>query len=410
MSVEDKERPWERDSEVLYASDRQEPCHLHSRSPAEQELNSHYLLSSHPKPYKESWIQEVPSIYMNTLRVLPRLSASRTLLKSPVKAIGARRTFFTIIQQGQEGWRLSFGRNPTQLKPGIALNIPVYHEIRTVDLRESSISIPDLHGYTIDNVPVTLSGSLFFRITDGYKACFQVSDLYDNIRNAGTSSMRAVLGTFSYDQVIGDRNELNKQLNNVIGGSIKNWGVEGTRFEVQQFKPANREVERQLELQMEAERNRRKQLLDTQAQINVAEGHKQRVILESEGLLQAKANEAEANYTTVVRNAEARQQQSILEAAAFAKQVGEVAQSIAADKGNITAEDRQRALEALVELRRLEQLKAIASGKGNSTYFFGDLASMGGSPAAYNIDFAQNRKHGLETLESGGKVDRFTAV
>jgi len=42
-------------------------------------------------------------------------------------------------------------------------------------------------------------------------------------------------------------------------------------------------VQRQLELQMEAERNRRKQLLDTQAQINVAEGQKQRVILESEG-------------------------------------------------------------------------------------------------------------------------------
>ena len=34
---------------------------------------------------------------------------------------------------------------------------------------------------------------------------------------------------------------------------------------------------------MEAERNRRKQLLDTQAQINVAEGQKQRVILEIEG-------------------------------------------------------------------------------------------------------------------------------
>ncbi len=59
--------------------------------------------------------------------------------------------------------------------------------------------------------------------------------------------------------------------------------MEGTRFEIQSFQPANREVERQLELQMEAERNRRKQLLDTQAQVNVAEGHKQRVILESEG-------------------------------------------------------------------------------------------------------------------------------
>lgn len=55
--------------------------------------------------------------------------------------------------------------------------------------------------------------------------------------------MRAVLGTFSYDQVIGDRNGLNSRLNTVIGSSIHNWGVEGTRFEIQQFKPANRDVE-----------------------------------------------------------------------------------------------------------------------------------------------------------------------
>lgn len=65
-------------------------------------------------------------------------------------------------------------------------------------------------------------------------------------------------------------------------------------------------MERQLELQMEAERNRRKQLLDTQAQVNVAEGHKQRVILESEGHLAAKSNEADAKYKTIFREAEAR--------------------------------------------------------------------------------------------------------
>lgn len=33
---------------------------------------------------------------------------------------------------------------------------------------------------------------------------------------------------------------------------------------------------------MQAERERRKQILDTQALVNVAEGHKQRAILESE--------------------------------------------------------------------------------------------------------------------------------
>ncbi len=50
-------------------------------------------------------------------------------------------------------------------------------------------------------VPITVTGSLFYRIIDGYKACFKVTDLERNIQNFGTSAMRAVLGTFSYDQV-----------------------------------------------------------------------------------------------------------------------------------------------------------------------------------------------------------------
>lgn len=50
-------------------------------------------------------------------------------------------------------------------------------------------------------VPVTCSGSLFFQITDGYKACFEISDVQKNIERTGTSAMRSVLGSFTYDQV-----------------------------------------------------------------------------------------------------------------------------------------------------------------------------------------------------------------
>ncbi|KAK7457033.1 Synaptotagmin-like protein 2 [Stygiomarasmius scandens] len=314
------------------------------------------------------------------------------------------RTFLTIIQQGHEGWRLRLGRDPVQLSPGLNIAIPLYHQVMVVDMRESSISIPKLPGYTSDNVPVVCSGSLFYKVTDGYKACFEVSNVHENIKNTGTSAMRSVLGMFTYDQVIGDRNELNKRLNTVIGTSIQNWGVECTRFEIQSFQPANREVERQLELQMEAERNRRKQLLDTQAQINVAEGTKQKVILESEGLLTAKSNEADASYKTVVREAEARQQQALMEASAIAQQVDLISKSIASSRNpssssehtEPTLEDKRLALSTLVELKRLEQLKAIARGQGNSTYFFGEKAVMGqGSGEAYNVDYAEQVKKGL---------------
>lgn len=318
-----------------------------------------------------------------------------------------RRNFLTIVAQGQEGWRLSLGRSPVKLTPGLNIAIPFYHQVTILDVRESSVNIPNLPGYTADNVPVLCSGSLFYRINDSYKACFEVSQVEQNVQNIGTSAMRSVLGTFTYDQVIADRNELNKQLNSTIGSSISNWGVDCTRFEVQSFQPANREVERQLELQMEAERNRRKQLLDTQAQINVAEGQKQRVILESEGHLEAKSNEADAKYKTVFREAEARQQQSLMESTALAQQVDNIARSLAPSAEAVTAEHRKLALATLVELRRLEQLRAIAESKSNSTYFFGDKSALGvGSNDAFNVDYAQNVKAGLEKQDAvkGGGV------
>ncbi|RDB29775.1 Protein QmcA [Hypsizygus marmoreus] len=332
-------------------------------------------------------------------------SARHSPVSSIPRSAPLRRTFLTIIEQGHEGWRLSLGRNPKQLLPGLRIKIPGYHSVLNVDLREASIAIPNLPGYTADNVPVTCSGSLFYRITDGYKACFDVSDVQANIKNTGMSAVRSVLGLFSYDQVISDRNELNKRLNTVIGSSIANWGVECSRFEIQTFQPANREVERQLELQMEAERNRRKQLLDTQAQINIAEGQKQRVILESEGLLEAKSNEADAHYKTVFREAEARKQQALMEASAIATQVEEIARSITLDKNNVQPEDRQRALGTLVELKRLEQLKAIAASKSNSTYFFGDQAALGRANDAYNVDYAEHVKGGLGSARSSGRAE-----
>ncbi|KAF5310191.1 hypothetical protein D9619_010596 [Psilocybe cf. subviscida] len=294
----------------------------------------------------------------------------------------------------------NLGRDPVKLTPGLNLNIPFYHEATVVDMRESSVNIPNLPAYTADNVPVICSGSLFYRVNDSYRATFAVSEVQKNVQNIGTSAVRSVLGTFTYDEVISDRNGLNTKLNKVIGSSIATWGVECTRFEIQSFQPANREVERQLELQMEAERNRRKQLLDTQAQINVAEGQKQRVILESEGHLAAKANEADASYKTLFREAEARQQQSLMEASALAQQVDHIARSLASNPDNVTPEDRKLALTTLVELRRLEQLRAIANGQGNSTYFFGEKAEMRSASEYLSTDYSQSLK-GVFTGDPG---------
>jgi hypothetical protein len=112
-----------------------------------------------------------------------------------------------------------------------------------------------------------------------------------------------------------------------------------------------------------------------------------------------------------------------MEASALAQQVEVLGSSLSSNKDAIDPEARKVALEKLIELKRLEQLKAIAESRSNSTYFFGDrcmwpyivffsaldhlpnldfvpTAALGQDP--YNIDYAEQIKGGLHDRD--GKV------
>lgn len=111
--------------------------------------------------------------------------------------------------------------------------------MQDVDIRETSINLKGLGkpcsetclgarsdasipvAFTSDNVPVSVSGSLFFRIRDSYSACFSVHDVHFNVEKLGTSAMPSVIGQFTYDKIISDRNRLNTKLHEVIGSTTE---------------------------------------------------------------------------------------------------------------------------------------------------------------------------------------------
>ncbi|KAH7925081.1 stomatin family protein [Leucogyrophana mollusca] len=335
-------------------------------------------------------------------RVAPAFGAALGLTTSNAakRAVAAHRDFITVVPQGHEAYRLTLGRDPQRLSPGLHMNIPLLHTLQVVDMREISIPIADLTGFTSDNVPVLVSGSLFFRVKDAYHACFSVHNFTENVRQIGTSAMRSVVGSFHYDAIISDRNGINDKLRSVIGTSINSWGIDCTRFEIQTFKPSNRDVERQLELQMEAERNRRKQLLDTQAQVNIAEGMKQKVILQSEGDMQSKINQADGEFKARVREAEG-----------FGRQIETIAQAISGEGAVVESEARIKAVEFITEIRKQDTFRTIATGRGNNTYFLPSEAGAG-LTKAYDIDTTQrwvrNMQEGNSTKmgmgTNGGKA------
>jgi regulator of protease activity HflC (stomatin/prohibitin superfamily) len=260
-----------------------------------------------------------------------------------------KRNFITVVHQAEIAYREFLGANRVRLEPGLRLNLPVLHQLKRVDMREQIHSIPQLAAYTKDNVPVNVTGTLFYKATDAEKASYEIQNYHTSVAAVGESCFRATVGRFEFDQIIAHRNELNAELVKVIGSSLDKWGIACSRCEVQHVGPQNKDVAHQLEKQMEAERRRRENELDTQAHIRTAEGVKQQKILESEGALEAANNETNA-----------LKYQMETESAALAGQIAKITEA--------NGGDEVAACSFLLEMKRLEHLKKVAEGK-NRVYF-----------------------------------------
>ena len=260
-----------------------------------------------------------------------------------------KREFITVINQAEIAYRERFGQNRIRLDPGLRLNIPIVHQLYKVSLKELITPLDNQNAYTKDNVPVVVSGTVFFKVVDVEKAVFSVHNVNQAIKSVGESSFRAVIGRFDYDEIIANRNEINNEMLKILGKTTLDWGINTTRLEIQNFGPQNAEVARQLEKQMQAERSRRENELQTQADIRSAEGAKQIAILNSEGSLIAAKNKSEAlKY----------------ELSATSDGLSEQINSLANKFGG----DTNKAAQYLLEMKRLEHLQQLA-GTQNKVYF-----------------------------------------
>ncbi len=266
------------------------------------------------------------------------------------KAVKSR-NLFIVVNQSEIAYRQFLGMNRIKLEPGFRLKLPFLHQVDRVDMRERAIQFEKIHAFTSDNVPVSVGGTLFYKVVDAEKACFSVSNYYNAVASVGSSASRSVLGRFTYDKIISDRNQFNTELVKTIGKSIDEWGITCNRFEITEFAPQNKEVAKHLEKQMEAERSRRENELNTLAKVRTAEGDRDTLKLKSDAEFYQVKLEADSKAYSVEKNAEAQ-----------AKQIQILKESFP----NLT--DVQMS-NFLLEFERQKNLNAIATNNKNSVYF-----------------------------------------
>jgi regulator of protease activity HflC (stomatin/prohibitin superfamily) len=117
------------------------------------------------------------------------------------------------------------------------------------------------------------------------------------------TTLRNVIGGLTLDRTLTSREEINAKMRVALDEVTEGWGVRVTRVELKDIIPPH-EVQMAMEKQMQAERERRANILRAdglkQAAVLQAEGEKQAAILQAEGQKQAAILQAEGDAQALV--------------------------------------------------------------------------------------------------------------
>jgi regulator of protease activity HflC (stomatin/prohibitin superfamily) len=175
-----------------------------------------------------------------------------------------------ILYEYERGVVFRLGRVLSDTKgPGFIMIFWPIDRMERVSLRTIVLDVPQQDIITRDNVSVQVNAVVYFRVVDPMKAILEVEDYRFATSQLSQTTLRSVLGQAELDELLSERDRLNRHLQETIDQQSDPWGVKVSLVEVKHVDLPH-EMKRAMAKQAEAERERRAKVIHAEGELQAA--------------------------------------------------------------------------------------------------------------------------------------------
>jgi len=177
---------------------------------------------------------------------------------------------FKVMREYERAVVFTLGRFTSVKGPGLIIIIPFVQQIERVQLRTVVMDVPSQDVISRDNVSVKVNAVVYFRIIDPERAIIQVEDFHAATSQLSQTTLRSVLGQHELDEMLAERDRLNKDIQEILDKHTDAWGIKVANVEIKHV-DINESMIRAIAKQAEAERERRAKVIHAEGELQASE-------------------------------------------------------------------------------------------------------------------------------------------
>ncbi len=174
-----------------------------------------------------------------------------------------------IIKEYDRGIVYTFGKYSGTRNPGLRLIFPGIQQMVQVDMRVRTEDIPTQDVISKDNVSVKVNAVVYYRIIEPSFAVNRVEDFRMATSQLAQTTLRTVLGKHDLDDMLSKRDQLNKDIQEILDHQTDGWGVKVTDVAIKHV-DIDPTMVRAIAKQAEAERERRAKIINAEGELQAA--------------------------------------------------------------------------------------------------------------------------------------------